>query len=85
MKVSPVPYFERITEPHRSTKNKKHRLTDILFITLFGVLVGLDDWCGIAEFGCSQEAWLRTFLPLENGISSHGYGARIVWNGSIRN
>ncbi|MDR2626370.1 MAG: ISAs1 family transposase, partial [Zoogloeaceae bacterium] len=71
MYPSPVPYFDQIAEPRRQTKNKKHRLSDILAITLYGVLVGLDDWCSIAEFGRAQEAWLRTFLPLENGIPSH--------------
>jgi hypothetical protein len=41
------------------------------------VLVGLDDWCSIAEFGHAQEAWLRTFLPLENGIPSHDIFGRV--------
>ncbi|MDR3220838.1 MAG: ISAs1 family transposase [Candidatus Accumulibacter sp.] len=77
MSVSPVPYFEQISEPRRQTKNKKHRLSDILCITLYGVLVGLDDWSSIAEFGRSQEAWLRTFLPLENGIPSHDTFGRV--------
>ncbi|MDR1646931.1 MAG: ISAs1 family transposase [Zoogloeaceae bacterium] len=71
MYPSPVPYFEQIAEPRRQTKNRKYRLSDMLTITRYGALMGLDDWCGIAEFGHSQEAWLRTFLPLENGISSH--------------
>ena len=75
--LSPVLYFEQVSEPRRRTKNRKHRLSDILVITLYGVLVGLDDWCSIAEFGRSQEAWLQTFLSLENGIPSHDTFGRV--------
>jgi hypothetical protein len=75
--LSPVAYLEQISEPRRQTKNRKHRLTDILSITLYGVL-GLEDWSSVAEFGRSQEAWLRTFLPLENGIPSHDTFGRVL-------
>jgi predicted transposase YbfD/YdcC len=77
MLISLVPYLEQIPEPRRQTKNRKHRLSDILCITLYGVLVGLDDWCSISEFGRSQEAWLRKFLPLEHGIPSHDTFGRV--------
>ena len=43
MNLSPVPYFAGIAEPRRETKNRKHRLSDIPAITLYGVMVGLDD------------------------------------------
>ncbi|MDR2688292.1 MAG: transposase family protein [Azoarcus sp.] len=69
--LSPKPYFMQVSDPRRQTKNKKHRVSDILGITLCGVLMGLEDWCSIAEFGRLQEAWLKTFLSLENGIPSH--------------
>jgi hypothetical protein len=41
--LSPVPYFEQVSEPRSQTKNRKHRLSDILAITLCGVLMGLKD------------------------------------------
>jgi hypothetical protein len=77
MFLLPVPNFEQISEPRRQTKNRKHRLSDILSITLYGVWVGWDDWSSIAEFGRSQEVGLRTFLPLENGIPSHDTFGRV--------
>jgi hypothetical protein len=42
--LSPEPYFKQVSEPRRQTKNKKHRLSDILVITLYGVLVGCRIW-----------------------------------------
>jgi hypothetical protein len=50
-----VLYFEQMAEPRHQTRNRKHRLSDILAIALYGVLVGLDDWCSIAECGQSSE------------------------------
>jgi hypothetical protein len=57
MLISPVPYLEQIPESRRQTKNRKRWLSDILRITLHGVLADLDDGCGIAGFGRSQEMW----------------------------
>ncbi|MDY6994498.1 MAG: transposase family protein [Pseudomonadota bacterium] len=40
---NPLPYFERVPDPRRETKNKLHRLTDIIMITLCGLLSGVED------------------------------------------
>ncbi|SER72281.1 DDE_Tnp_1-associated, partial [Azotobacter beijerinckii] len=40
-------------------------------ITLCATLCGYDDWVGIEDFAHENEAWLREFLPLPNGIPSH--------------
>ena len=68
---NPLPYFERIPDPRRETKNKLHRLTDIIMITLCGLLSGVEDWVGIEVFAQEKEAWLRGFLELPNDIPSH--------------
>lgn len=67
----PRPYFADLPDPRRDTRNKLHRLHDILLIVLCGVLSGEEDWVGIADFAEEKEAWLRGFLELPNGIPSH--------------
>jgi hypothetical protein len=49
----------------------EHRLSDIVMITLIAVMSEADEWVEIGMFAKAKEAWLRTFLPLPNGIPSH--------------
>lgn len=67
----PRPYFAEVPDPRRETRNKLHRLEDILMITLCAVLSGVEDWVGMEVFAKEKEAWLRGFLELPNGIPSH--------------
>lgn len=71
MLPNPLPYFEDLKDPRRETKNKLHKLSDILMIVLCAVLSGIEDWVGMEEFAEEKEAWLREFLELPNGIPSH--------------
>ena len=48
-----------------------HALLDLLAITLLAVLSSCDDWPDIERFARTREDWLKTFLPLPNGIPSH--------------
>jgi predicted transposase YbfD/YdcC len=48
----------------------KHKLTDVIMITLFAVLSNANEWAEIEEFGKSKEQWLRKFLELPFGIPS---------------
>lgn len=68
--ASIVVCFEDLPDPRRDI-NKLHRLVDVVTIALCAVLSGCDTWDEIEEFGCSKEAWLRTFLELPAGIPSH--------------
>lgn len=68
---NPLPYFESLPDPRRETKNKLHRLQDIVMITLCGLLSGVEDWVGLEIFAEEKEEWLRQFLELPNGIPSH--------------
>ena len=67
---NPIPYFASLKDP-RIDRCKAHALTDIIFLTLAAVLAGCESWDDIEEFGHTKEAWLRAFVPLENGIPSH--------------
>lgn len=71
MLPNPLPYFESLPDPRRETRNKLHKLQDIVMITLCAVLGGFEDWVSIEDFGYANEEWLRGFLELPNGIPSH--------------
>ena len=71
MLPNPQPYFADLPDPRRQTRNKLHKLEDIVMITLCAVLGGYEDWVSIEDFGYENETWLRRFLELPNGIPSH--------------
>ena len=64
-----VSRLEVIPDP-REDRTKKHALTDILVLTLAATLSGAESFEAIHAFGVEQEAWLKTVLPLANGIPS---------------
>ncbi len=69
--LDPRPYFADLPDPRRETRNKLHKLHDILMMVLCAVLSGVEDWVGMSDFAEEKEAWLRSFLELPNGIPSH--------------
>jgi predicted transposase YbfD/YdcC len=71
MLPNPLPFFVHLPDPRRETRNKLHKIEDIVMITLCAVLGGFEDWVSIEDFGHANEAWLRGFLALPNGIPSH--------------
>ena len=54
----------QLPDPRRETRNKLHKLHDILMIVLCAVLSGVEDWVGMEAFAEEKEAWLRGFLEL---------------------
>lgn len=71
MLPDPRPYFADLVDPRRETKNKLHKLGDIVMIVFCAVLSGIEDWVGMEEFAEQKEVWFRQFLELPNGIPSH--------------
>jgi DDE_Tnp_1-associated len=71
MLPNPQPYFAELPDPRRETKNKLHKLQDIVMIVLCAVLSGIEDWVGMEVFAEEREHWFRRFLELPNGIPSH--------------
>ena len=63
-------HFGGIADP-RIERTKKHKLIDILFITMAAVICGCDEWEEIELYGQKKEPWLRKYLELPNGIPSH--------------
>jgi len=63
-------HFGGIKDP-RIERTKKHKLIDIITITICGVICGADTWVDIAIFGEAKEEWFKGFLELPNAIPSH--------------
>jgi len=71
-------HFANVPDPRHPAFRNHHLLGDILFIALSSVLSGTRSWEGIAEFGRSKEAWLRSCgLKLPSGIPSHDTFSRV--------
>ena len=70
-------YFEGIEDPRAPGRNHRHKLEDLLAITLLAVICGADNWVEVSQFGQSRQEWLQTFLELPNGIPSHDTFGRV--------
>jgi predicted transposase YbfD/YdcC len=68
--------FETLTDP-RIERTRRHELFDLTVVALCGTIAGSDSWADIERFGNERLAWLRTFLPLVNGIPSHDTFGRV--------
>jgi hypothetical protein len=55
----------------RIERGKKHKLIDIITISICAVVCGADGWEEIELYSIIKEKWLGEFLELPNGISSH--------------
>jgi predicted transposase YbfD/YdcC len=62
--------FDELPDPRRVTRNRLHRLTDILTIATCAVISGAESWEAIAEYGRTKADFFRRSLTLENGIPS---------------
>lgn len=71
-----IDHFSDIPDPRRA-RTRLHALRDILVLSILAVICGADGFVAIEQFGKAKEDWLRTFLPLENGIPSHDTLGRV--------
>lgn len=56
-----------ISDP-RDEAYVRHKLGDIIMITLFAVLANANEWSEVEVFGKKNKAWLQKFLELPYGI-----------------
>jgi predicted transposase YbfD/YdcC len=61
-------YFSVMEDPRRF--NRRHKLLDILVISICAAICGAEGWEDIELFGEAKEEWLRGFLELPHGIPS---------------
>ncbi len=64
-------------EDIRIERGKKHKLIDIITISICAVVCGADGWIDIEMYGIARKKWLSKFLGLPNGIPSHDTFARV--------
>ena len=62
----------------RYQPNVKHKIEDIILITLFAVLAKCNEWTEIESFAIKKEKWLKKYLELPNGIPSHDTIQRVI-------
>lgn len=70
-------YFESLPDP-RHTRNRRHRLVDIIVIAICGILSNAEGPTAIHRWATAHEAWLRTFLQLPAGIPSRDCIRRLL-------
>ena len=71
-----INYFEILEDP-RDVRGKKHNLTNILVMTVYGILCGYTDFENMADFLEVHEEYFTNLLSLENGIPSHDTFSRV--------
>lgn len=64
-------HLNEIPDFRLENKNFLHKLSDILFLSICGILSGAEGFEEIAEYGKEKEEYLRNYLELPNGIPSH--------------
>lgn len=69
-------HFQDLKDP-RVENLLRHKLIDIIGLTICAVICGADTWADIEEYGKAKEKWLKRFLELPNGIPSHDTIARL--------
>jgi predicted transposase YbfD/YdcC len=77
MGASIVEHFSKLKDP-RIERHKKHRLEDIIVLSICAVLSGAEGWEAIREYGETKIEWLRQFIPLANGIPADDTLARVM-------
>lgn len=68
--TSIIDCFSDLEDP-RVEGRTKHKLIDIIVITICAVICGANNWKAIAAFAHAKQTWLESFLELPNGIPSH--------------
>ncbi len=56
----------------------KHKLSDILFLTVCAIIAGADEWTEIEDFGHERLEWLKKYGDFDNGIPVDDTIARVV-------
>ena len=68
--ASIMDHFSELVDP-RLGRNRRHKLIDIVVLTVCAVISGCETWEDIEDYGEFKVDWLKRFLELPNGIPSH--------------
>ena len=72
-----IPHFEALEDP-RSTVNRQHPLVSVVIIALMAVLAGANGPTAIAKWAALKAEFLRSALPLPNGIPRKDVFRRVL-------
>jgi predicted transposase YbfD/YdcC len=76
-KKSIVEEFLELLEAPRLERTRQHTVETIPVIALLAVVCGADSFVGIERFARAKQAWLATFLDVEDGVPSHDTIGRV--------
>ena len=80
MPASPAPWiadcFFDLVDP-RIARTRRHELLAIVTLALCAVLAGAESWVEVEAWATIKLTWLRTWLPLPNGVPSHDTFGRV--------
>ncbi|OAV76172.1 Transposase [Bacteroidales bacterium Barb7] len=62
--------FKKLCDP-RINRKKKHKLSDIIILSIPAVPCGAESWDSIELFGKTNLSFLKQFPELKHGIPSH--------------
>lgn len=68
--TNPLDHFSSL-EDYRDTRYTKHRMLNIVAISICAIICGARDWYDIEDFGKNKVHWLRTFLDIGDSVPSH--------------
>ena len=68
----------------RIDHNKKHDLSEMLFVAVCAAISGAEGWSDIVEFAETKEDWLCRFVRLDNGIPVDDTFARVLFRISLQ-
>ena len=74
-----------IIPDYRQTWKVKHKLSDILLLTIYAVVSGAEGWEDIEDFGETHPDFLKQYGDFENGIPVHDTIARAKFHESFIN
>jgi predicted transposase YbfD/YdcC len=76
---SPIKYFTSLND-FRQLGKVKHKLENIIAITIAAVICGCENWYEIEDYGKQKEPWLKRFLDLPYGVPTHDtYRRFFMW------
>jgi predicted transposase YbfD/YdcC len=70
-------HFDALEDP-RIERKKLYPLAEILLIVLCGSICGAQSWRDFVSFGEEKQAYLRQFLPFDNGVPCKNTFARVM-------
>lgn len=69
-------HFASLTD-NRMQGKTRHKLLDMITITICAVICGANGWTDVEVYGKSKYEWLGSFLELPHGIPSHDTFGRV--------